>query len=399
MTAPTDPATSEPGRRDPAAAPVPVAESSSTRPKAVSFARGAPSTDIVDVEGLKLAAQAAFTEDPAGVTGYGTAVGYPPLRRWIAAKHGVPESHVLVTNGSMQADAFVFDELVSPGSAVVAERPTYDRTLLGLTSRGADVRLVTLRTDGIDTDEVEQLLASGVRPAFAHVIPNFQNPAGYTLSLAKRQRLLELAREHEFLIFEDDPYYDIRFSGEPLPRMLDLDGGAESTSVVYASSFSKTVCPGVRVGYIVGPPAFIERIRVRATNTYISPSMVAQAVVFRFIEGSRFPAALEGIRTALGERVEALCAALREHLPKARFERPDGGYFLWVTLPEGEGHDSRRITSEAASRGVGIVPGGDFLLDEGLNSFRLAYSAVPVTDIDDGVRRLAEAVVVARDLG
>jgi 2-aminoadipate transaminase len=362
----------------------------------VSFARGAPSVDIVDVEGLSQAAQRAFAEDPAGVTGYGTAIGYVPLRRWIAEKHGVPEDHVLVTNGSMQADAFFFDELVGPGDVVFTERPTYDRTLLGLTSRGGDVRLITLEEDGIDVAGVEQLLAQGVRPRFVHVIPNFQNPAGYTLSPEKRRRLLELAHEHDFLIFEDDPYIDVRFFGEPLPRMLELDGGPASERVVYASSFSKTVCPGIRVGYLVGSPALIDRIRVRATNTYISPSMVSEGIVHRYVTGDRFPAALQTIRTALAERVQLLCAALDKHLPQAHYRRPDGGYFLWVTLPEGEGHDGRRIAEEAKARGVAIVPGADFLLDGGANSFRLAYSAVAPEIIDDGVRRLAEAVDAAR---
>ncbi|TFV53078.1 PLP-dependent aminotransferase family protein [Blastococcus sp. TF02A-35] len=362
----------------------------------MSFARGAPSTDIVDVEGLKEAAVAAFDTDPAGMTGYGTAVGYVPLRRWIAEKHGVPEDHVLVTNGSMQADAFLFDELATPGAAVVTERPTYDRTLLGLKQRGADLHLVTLQEDGIDLDEVEALLRSGVRPALAHVIPNFQNPAGYTLSLEKRHQLLELAREHGFVVFEDDPYVDVRFSGEPLPRLLELDGGAASTSVVYASSFSKTVCPGIRVGYLVGPPALVERIRVRATNTYIAPNMVAQGTVNQYVRGTRFPAALERVRSALAERVGLLDVALREHLPQASFRRPDGGYFLWVELPAGEGHDVRRIAQEATRRGVAIVPGTDFLLDGGENAFRLAFSGVQAADIEEGVRRLAAAVAAAQ---
>jgi DNA-binding transcriptional MocR family regulator len=124
--------------------------------------------------------------------------------------------------------------------------------------------------------------------------------------------------------------------------------------------------------------------------------MVAQATVYEYLRGPRFPAALERVKTALGERVDLLCTALTEHLPQATFARPDGGYFLWVSLPEGEGHDGRRIAAEAATRGVGIVPGSDFLLDGGENSFRLAYSAVQPSQIDDGVRRLAEAVAAAR---
>src|SRR6476469_6105618 len=200
-----------------------------------SFARGAPSLDIVDVEGLREAARLAFENDPAGTTAYGTSVGYVPLREWIAEQHQVPVEQVLVTNGSMQADAFLFQLLVGPGDAVVVESPTYDRTLLNLRNRGADVRMVELEPDGISTTALEALLEEGVRPKLAHVIPNFQNPAGYTLSADKRARLLELAGEHDFTIFEDDPYISIRFEGEGLPTMLSQDGGGK---VVYASSFS-----------------------------------------------------------------------------------------------------------------------------------------------------------------
>src|SRR3954470_24453600 len=164
----------------------------------ISFARGAPSLDIVDIEGLKQAAQLAFEKDPAGTTAYGTSVGYVPLRKWIASKHGVEPEQVLVTNGSMQADAFLFELLVQAGDAVVVESPTYDRTLLNLRNRGADIHMVELETDGIDVDELQRLLEDGLRPKLAHVIPNFQNPAGYTLSAAKRAKLLEQAGELDF---------------------------------------------------------------------------------------------------------------------------------------------------------------------------------------------------------
>src|SRR5919202_576735 len=146
----------------------------------ISFARGAPSLDIVDAEGLKAAAKRAFENDPGGLTGYGTAIGYPPLRQWIADQHQVEPQQVIVTNGSMQADAFLFDHLVAPGDPVVVERPTYDRTMLGLRQRGADIRPIELEPDGIDVEGVGRLLSDGVRPKLAHVIPNFQNPAGYT---------------------------------------------------------------------------------------------------------------------------------------------------------------------------------------------------------------------------
>jgi 2-aminoadipate transaminase len=357
----------------------------------ISFARGAPSLDIVDVEGLQEAARRAFAEDPAGTTAYGTSVGYGPLREWIAEQHGVEVDQVLVTNGSMQADAFLFQLLVDAGDAVVVESPTYDRTLLNLRNRGADVRMVPLETDGIDTDALASLLSDGVRPMLAHVIPNFQNPAGYTLSAAKRTRLLELAAEHDFTIFEDDPYVSIRFEGEGLPTMLSQDGAGK---VVYASSFSKTVCPGIRVGYLVGPQAVIKQIQGIATNTYISPNMVAQSIVNQFCRSGRIDSAIATVKDALRARRDAVVTALERELPEATFARPEGGYFMWVELPEAV--DVAELEKAAKERDVVFVKGTDFLLEGGRNTLRLAYSGVTPEQIDEGITRLADAM---RSLG
>jgi 2-aminoadipate transaminase len=353
--------------------------------KPISFARGAPSLDIIDVDGLRASADQAFTADPAGMTAYGTSVGYIPLRQWIAEWHGVDVKQVLVTNGSMQADAFLFDALVQVGDAVIVERPTYDRTLLSLRGRGADVRMVELEPDGIDVAAVERVLAAGVRPKLAHIIPNFQNPAGYTLSLSKRERLLALAREHGFTIFEDDPYVALRFEGESLPTMLSLYGD----SVVYASSFSKTVCPGIRVGYLVGPEPLIARVAKIATGTYISPSMVSQGIVHQFCRSGALERSIETVKAALGERARTLSEALRREFPDARFVDPQGGYFMWVELPRGTDVDA--LFDAAAERGVQFVKGSDFVLDGGEASLRLAYSGVTPEEIDEGVKRLAGA--------
>jgi 2-aminoadipate transaminase len=357
----------------------------------ISFARGAPSLDIVDVEGLQEAAQAAFENDPAGTTAYGTSVGYVPLREWVAEQHGVEVDQVLVTNGSMQADAFLFEALVKVGDAVVVESPTYDRTLLNLRNKGADVRMVDLQTDGIDVEALEELLKSGVVPKLAHIIPNFQNPAGYTLSPEKRSKLLELASEHDFTIFEDDPYIAIRFEGEALPTMLSQDSAGQ---VVYASSFSKTVCPGIRVGYLVGPQAVIKQIQTIATNTYISPNMVAQSIVNQFCRSGRMDGAIERVKTALRERRDALVQALERELPEARFSPPQGGYFMWVELPEGI--NVADLETVARKRDVLFVKGTDFLMEGGENTLRLAYSGVSVEQVEEGVVRLADAV---RSLG
>lgn len=365
----------------------------------ISFARGAPSLDIVDVQGLKEAAARAFESDPAGTTAYGTSIGYPRLRAWIADKHGVEPERVLVTNGSMQADAFLFEQLVKSRDDVIVERPTYDRTLLSLRDRGANVHAVELQTDGIDTEALGALLdgkapssdgtpgggTGGVKPKLAHIIPNFQNPAGYTLSLAKREALLTLAAKHDFLVFEDDPYVELRFSGEKLPTMLSMD----PERVVYASSFSKTVCPGIRVGYLVGPSELIGKIAKLATNTYISPNMVSQSIVYEFCASGSIDRSIETVRTALAKRAVTLQEALRRDLPEAEFVAPEGGYFMWVTLPEGT--DVGALFSLASEMGVAFVKGTDFLLEGGENTLRLAYSGVTPEQIDEGVSRLAEA--------
>jgi 2-aminoadipate transaminase len=352
----------------------------------ISFARGAPSLDIVDVEGLREAAARAFDEDPGGMVGYGTAVGYVPLREWIAEYQQVEPEQVVVTNGSMQADAFLFQELVEPGDLVVVEAPTYDRTLLSLTKLGAEILAIPLEADGIDVVALEEALDGGARPKLAHVIPNFHNPAGCTLSLDKRHKLLELAEKHDFVLFEDDPYVELRFEGEPLPTMLSLD---TSGRVVYASSFSKTVCPGIRVGYLAGSSELIGRTRKLATSTYISPSMVAQSIVAEFCESGAIDSSIETVKHALHERRDALCQALKSELPEAEFVVPEGGYFLWVDLPEGT--DVARIEELAAARGVAFVKGTDFLLEGGENSLRIAYSGVPAEEIGEAVARLAGA--------
>jgi 2-aminoadipate transaminase len=235
--------------------------------------------------------------------------------------------------------------------------------------------------------ELRDLLRSGLRPKLAHVIPNFQNPAGYTLSLDKRRDLLALAAEYGFVIFEDDPYIDIRFSGEPLPTMLSMD---DAGSVVYASSFSKTVCPGIRVGYLVGPGALIADIQKLATNTYISPNMVAQSLVYEFCASGAIDASIATVKAALAERVGKLTDALDRELPEARYTAPEGGYFMWVELPEEI--DVARVFTEAQDRGVAFVKGTDFLMEGGHNTMRLAYSGVTADQIDEGVARLAAAV-------
>ena len=355
-------------------------------PEAISLSRGAPSLDIVAVDDLRAAADRAFEKDPAGAFSYGTSAGYKPLVEWIAERQGVRPEQVIATNGSMQADAFLFGQLVQPGDVVVVEAPSYDRTLLSLRSLGAELLAIPVQEDGIDVDGLEHALEQGARPKLAHLIPNFHNPAGCTLSLEKRERLVAMAERYDFILFEDDPYVELRFEGETLPTMLSLD---RADRVVYASSYSKTVCPGIRVGYLAGPAPLIAETRKVATGTYISPNMVAQAIVAEFCASGAIDRSIETVKDALRERRDTLCAALEREIPEARFVVPEGGYFLWVELPDGA--DVQRLSERAEEAGVSFVKGTDFLLEGGESAFRIAYSGVTAPQIEEAVSRLAGA--------
>ncbi len=244
----------------------------------ISFARGAPSADILPHEAVRDAAAIALAEDWERALSYGTGIGHPGLCEWIAARHGGLEaSQVMVANGSMEAAAILFEHLLEPGDRVVVEQPTYDRTLLLLQRAGVELVPVPLEADGLDVDALEAALADGPLK-MAHVIPNFHNPAGCTLSAEKRVRIVELAAEHGFWVFEDDPYRELPFEGEALETMLSID---RADRVIHASSFSKTVSPGVRVGYLAGPAGEIAKLAKRANETYISPNMLAESIVLR----------------------------------------------------------------------------------------------------------------------
>ncbi len=233
------------------------------------------------------------------------------------------------------------------------------------------------------------LLRQGVRPAFLYTIPTFQNPSGRTLSKARRRRLVRLARRHDLLIVEDDPYGLVRFEGKAPPTLFDLDGGA---NVVYGSSFSKTVAPGLRVGYLVLPNGLAAEIEAEATSTYITPSLLAQATAFEFLRSGCFEGNLARACGLLRARRDAMLGALRRKLPEARWSHPEGGYFLWLELPECA--RTPDFPARVAAAGVTVVPGTDFFLPGagGERAARLAYSFATPAEIDEGVARLASAV-------
>src|SRR4051794_27389561 len=357
-------------------------------PDVISFARGAPSADILPVDAVRDAAQRALADDWKRALSYGTGIGHPGLCEWIAERHGLADpAQVMVTNGSMEAAAMLFQHLVAPSDRVVVEQPSYARPLPLRGRWGADGVGVPRGADGIDVDALGRAVPAGPPVKLAHVIPNFHNPAGCTLSAAKRERLVELAAEHDFLILEDDPYRELPFDADPPPTMLKPGDGGR---VIHASSFSKTVSSGVRVGYLAGPTEEIAKLAKRANELYISPNMLAEAVVYELSRSGGLDENIAFVKGALKERRDTLVTALREQIPEADFVEPGGGYFLWLTL-EGD-VDTTELHAAALEEQVAFIPGPDFMLEGGRSSLRLSFASVPPDQIGEGVARIARAL-------
>jgi DNA-binding transcriptional MocR family regulator len=351
--------------------------------KTISFARGVPAPECIPVEELADCARAAVERDGATVLSYGPASGYQPLREWIGERHGVDPSRVLITNGSLQGIAFLAERFA--GRRVLVESPTYDRPLKILKARGVDVVPTSMDDEGLELDALERALADEPKPAFLYTIPTFQNPSGRTLTVERRRRLVELAGDHDLLVLEDDPYGLVRFDGEALPTLFELDGGAR---VVYSSSFSKTIAPGLRVGYFVLPEKLERELEALAVSTYITPVLLGQATVFEFLRRGNLQPNLERVRSLLRARRDAMLAALEREFPVARWSRPEGGYFVWLELPDEV--DAAALLERAEIAGVTFVPGADF--GGAWNTARLAFSFVSPDEIRSGIQRLAALV-------
>ena len=351
----------------------------------ISFARGVPAPECLPVAELADCARAALERDGQTILSYGPSPGYAPLREWIAARHGVDPARVFLTNGSLQGFVFLSQRL-APGKRVLVEQPTYDRPLKILREFGAEVVGLHCDDEGLDPDALEAALAEGPKPAFLYLIPTFQNPSGRTLGEERRRRIVELAADHDLLVLEDDPYGLVRFDGEPLPSLFELSGG----TVAYSSSFSKTIAPGLRVGWFVFPEQLAQEIAATATATYITPVLLGQATVHEFVSRGNFEPNLERVSRLLGARRDAMLDALDRDLPHVRTTRPDGGYFLWLELG---GVDAADLLARAEASGVTFVQGTDF--GGAPDTARLAYSFVSTDEIADGVARLAAALPAA----
>ncbi len=355
-------------------------------PDTISFARGAPSPDLIPVEAVRTATTKALETDWQKALSYGVGIGHPGLCAWIADRHGIDADQVMVTNGSLEAGAMLFRHLLGPGDRVVVEQPSYDRTLLLLEQLGVEFVPVALEADGIDVDAIERALEHGPIK-LAHIIPNFHNPAGCTLSAEKRERLVKLAAEHDFMIFEDDPYRELPFGEDPPPTMLSMD---EADKVIHGSSFSKTVSPGVRVGYLAGPAARIAALAKMANEIYISPNMLTGSIVLELCRSGALDRNIAAVKVELEARRDALIEALQKHLPSAEFVVPGGGYFLWADL--GEGSDTVALAARAKEAGAPFIPGTDFMLDGGWSNLRFSFASVLPEHMDEGIARIASVL-------
>jgi DNA-binding transcriptional MocR family regulator len=357
----------------------------------ISLARGAPTPECLDPALIAECAAAALARDGLTILSYGSGGGYGPLREFLAARHGVEPGRVFVTAGGLQGFAFYAAvQLERRPGRVLVEAPTYDRPLKLLGWDGAEVAPVPMDEEGLDLDALEAELAKGGPVSFLYTIPTFQNPSGRTLGVERRHRLAEIAAAHELSVLEDDPYGAVRYDGEPVPSVHELEGGSR---VAFTSSFSKTVAPGLRIGYFVLPADMVAAYDERTVSTYISPSLLPQATVFELIDRGAFGPNLERVRALLKLRKDSMLAALERELPDgASWSRPEGGYFLWVDF--GDGVDSAALLARATEAGVTFVKGADFFPAGagGHSSARLAFSYETPERIAEGVALLASLV-------
>jgi DNA-binding transcriptional MocR family regulator len=352
----------------------------------INFTRGVPADESYPIAELVDAAGTALRERGTSMLSYGPALGFAPLREWLARWQGVQTEQVLTANGSLQIVEFLCLALIAPGDVVFTESPTYDRTLTLLRRHGAEVIGIPLEADGPSLGVLERALARRV-PKFFYVIPDFQNPAGATCAREKRRRIAEFARTHGFLIVEDAPYRLLRYRGTDEPTIFSI--APEQT--VHMSSFTKLIAPGVRVGFAIGQASLIARLAKTAEDTYISPGYVAQGIAFEWCQRGLLEPQIARLKALYAPRLEACLAALDREMPDADATRPDGGFFVSLTLPAGSSTTS--VRAAAATRKLNLADGLAFFPDgAGERFLRLPFCALTPAQLAEGVRRLAESV-------
>ncbi len=365
------------------------------REEVISFAGGLPAPELFPVETLKAVSVQVLAESGRSALQYSTTEGYEPLRRKIAERQEakfqtrVDAQQILITCGSQQALDFTGKLLLNEGDVVLCESPTYLAAISAF--RAYQPRFVEVPTDedGMIIDALEKILATTDRVKLIYVIPDFQNPTGRTWSLEKRRRLVEIAVQHGIPVIEDNPYGELRFEGVILPSLKSMDTAG---LVIGTGTFSKTFCPGMRIGWIVAEPEIIEKYVLIKQGADLCTSLRSQMEINLFMEQFDFDANLRQLTGLYRKRRNAMVAALEEMMPQGvTFTRPQGGLFLWVKLPEHV--PAVELLKQCLKLNVAFVPGDAFFPNGGVkNTLRLNYSNMPEERIHEGIRRLATAI-------
>lgn len=373
------------------------------KPGIISFAGGFPDSAMFDVEGIRAATERALSESPGAALQYGATEGYQPLREQLAAfmaAKGVPDAapeQLIVTTGSQQALDLIGKTMISPGDKVIVEAPTFLATIQCFRLYGADIVTVPMDGEGVQTDALEQLIIEH-RPKLVYLIPTFGNPSGATLSLARRKRVLELAAQYQTLVVEDDPYGDLYFNAAPPPSLLALSSQVPGSRdwLAHCGSLSKVLSPGLRVGWLMAPPALLANAVMCKQFSDAHTSTFAQAVAAQYLQAGRMPATLAHVRQVYAERAQALCDALRQQLGDAvEFVQPQGGLFVWLRLTGagGKEQNAQAFAQRAIECGVAFVPGAPFFAQNpDPATLRLSFATADLEKIREGVARLAQAL-------
>jgi DNA-binding transcriptional MocR family regulator len=355
-------------------------------PETINFTRGVPANESFPIAELSECAAAVLAQNGDAILQYGPSAGLALLRGWLAEWQKVKPEQVLTGNGSLELVEFLGRAMLKPGDVVFTESPSYDRALTLFRRHGANIIGVPLETDGPNIEALEKLLATHT-PKLFYLIPDFQNPSGATCSAAKRRRLVDLAEKHGFLLLEDAPYRLLRYRGRQEPTLFEL----APNRVLHMSSFTKLIAPGVRVGFMLGDAATLAKIAKVAEDTYISPGYFAHGVTYEWCRRGLLIPQIERLKALYAPRLEACLAALDKYIPDAVTTRPDGGFFLSLTLPEGV--FTTELRAAATKRNLNLADGLAFFPQGGGERFlRLPFCALTAAQIDEGIRRLAECV-------